>query len=1085
MFQNSLKHSKSTGDIRNQKLVSNQSDPIYEIIDNRLKSQNGDIQKNCLLQLEDQKVNHSQLANKHFRVLSSQIFQSLFDDIFDDDQEPIDQVESGDYPRVVEATNQDYQNPEFQDIQLEPSLINESRLFIALSLQIVCVILTVKYNLLDTINMEQRDFFISSDIRTKIYDTEQAIEKEVYKNITSVYDQYLSVQQQLKEGQSMPTILEDLENKQGYDLSQFKRILSDSLGDSVSVKDKSIVSSKYSVQVFYKCKTDCQTVFTPKNILKSLEFEEKLSSSNEWNKVCYNADSNSQICPDSSLKSIFAGNSYIKQNLTQEKINAYLQIKSQDLNWLRTNRDIMQKDFSGNSTQSIIFSSIFYAGEPNSNLPFINKEDIREAHSNMLAFGEYAFNIARNYQTDDLEVIAISLEIGQQKLLDKIKADMKLCFICFAVIWLYVALNLKSLFLSTVVMINIGIGADNSFLYHETWIKSKKLSTDISKRVAITFQKGSKAIIATSITNLVAFIGTCTSSIMPISGFGIFSIIVVPFCYFMIIFVLPSQYVLYEKHIKQISPLSWLRRKLFRISSKQLENNTIIKTQELETNLQAFDLEDFEEEKSNQFEINKEKLTESQKELSFKKINEDEGRISLESIYRGRFLIISLTSVIIGLSIWRASMIQSISYNEKFLSGKDLLQKALDYRNNLLYSNQKIQIYFNFGINKELIKNDKVSKWDTRYQGELKYNYDFDISNEKSQLALYNFCLNLRNSRYALIDQITGKPDLSCFILDFHNYLMKKELQFPVAKNNFMKSLLKWLISDPLAQNHLKNLEIGIDQKLSKINYVKVRITSMGGTNDNYDKKYPIYQDWQGVADQFNLNSPIQVKGVFQSAYDNWAWIITEKAFFQNAFQGLLISLAFAFVVIIVATQNIIVTLLAVITISCVLSSVIGMIQLIGWKIGISESLAMDFFVGFSVDYIVHVAMAYSECREITTRRDKMNHAFSNIGLAVFSGAITTIISAIFLLFTSIFVLKKFGLLIIITILLSIFYSLTFLPACLYIIGPEKDQGDMKILIKRLYRYLLYKVIRKIPKQSNNKEMYNASDLEEIKVNTN
>lgn len=72
-------------------------------------------------------------------------------------------------------------------------------------------------------------------------------------------------------------------------------------------------------------------------------------------------------------------------------------------------------------------------------------------------------------------------------------------------------------------------------------------------------------------------------------------------------------------------------------------------------------------------------------------------------------------------------------------------------------------------------------------------------------------------------------------------------------------------------------------------------------------------------------------------------------------------SLAFAFAVILVSTLNIVVTIYAVFSIACVLCSVIGLIQLIGWKIGVSESLAMDFFVGFSVDYIVHVSMAYEE----------------------------------------------------------------------------------------------------------------------------
>lgn len=71
--------------------------------------------------------------------------------------------------------------------------------------------------------------------------------------------------------------------------------------------------------------------------------------------------------------------------------------------------------------------------------------------------------------------------------------------------------------------------------------------------------------------------------------------------------------------------------------------------------------------------------------------------------------------------------------------------------------------------------------------------------------------------------------------------------------------------------------------------------------------------------------------------------------------------MGFASIVLLIATHNIFVTIYSVITIACIISSVIGIIHLIGWRLGVSESLATDFFVGFSVDYVVHVAHQYIE----------------------------------------------------------------------------------------------------------------------------
>ena len=73
----------------------------------------------------------------------------------------------------------------------------------------------------------------------------------------------------------------------------------------------------------------------------------------------------------------------------------------------------------------------------------------------------------------------------------------------------------------------------------------------------------------------------------------------------------------------------------------------------------------------------------------------------------------------------------------------------------------------------------------------------------------------------------------------------------------------------------------------------------------------------------------------------------------------MVLCLAFAFGVLIIATSNIFTAMYSVITIGAVLTSVCGFIYCIGWKLGIGESLGLDLFVGFSVDYVVHVAHCY------------------------------------------------------------------------------------------------------------------------------
>ena len=118
---------------------------------------------------------------------------------------------------------------------------------------------------------------------------------------------------------------------------------------------------------------------------------------------------------------------------------------------------------------------------------------------------------------------------------------------------------------------------------------------------------------------------------------------------------------------------------------------------------------------------------------------------------------------------------------------------------------------------------------------------------------------------------------------------------------------------------------------------------------------------------------------------------------FSNTIQGIILCIVFAFCVLLIMTHNVIVASINVIAIGGVLLTVIGMIYMVGWDLGTTESFGIDLFIGFSVDYIVHVGHCYVESI-YDTRKSRMDHAYKNIGAAVLSGAMTTSISGFFMI---------------------------------------------------------------------------------------
>ena len=157
-----------------------------------------------------------------------------------------------------------------------------------------------------------------------------------------------------------------------------------------------------------------------------------------------------------------------------------------------------------------------------------------------------------------------------------------------------------------------------------------------------------------------------------------------------------------------------------------------------------------------------------------------------------------------------------------------------------------------------------------------------------------------------------------------------------------------------------------------------------------------------------------------------------------------MIGLVSSFAVLVMATTNIIVGALASLTISLITCCVLGTITIIGWKLGVLESLNLTLVVGLAVDYVVHLAEGYMHL-EGEDRLTKVHYTLSNVGISVLSGACSTLGASVFMLAAKIVFFFQFGIFIFCTILLSIFFSLLFFTTVLALIGPqENEKGSIK-----------------------------------------
>lgn len=123
--------------------------------------------------------------------------------------------------------------------------------------------------------------------------------------------------------------------------------------------------------------------------------------------------------------------------------------------------------------------------------------------------------------------------------------------------------------------------------------------------------------------------------------------------------------------------------------------------------------------------------------------------------------------------------------------------------------------------------------------------------------------------------------------------------------------------------------------------------------------------------------------------------------------------------------MNYLVSTYAMICCCLVVMSVLGLMSLLGWKLGISESLAIVILIGFSIDYVVHLAAHYVGSPH-EKRYERMKYAYKEMGVSIFAGAITTAGSGMFLCMSTTLIFFKFGIIITSTIVFALYYSLIF-----------------------------------------------------------
>ncbi len=264
---------------------------------------------------------------------------------------------------------------------------------------------------------------------------------------------------------------------------------------------------------------------------------------------------------------------------------------------------------------------------------------------------------------------------------------------------------------------------------------------------------------------------------------------------------------------------------------------------------------------------------------------------------------------------------------------------------------------------------------------------------------------------------------------------------------------LKRFHADP-ANFQFEKLVGLIDDQLK---FATVRFTSSLVLLEPSTVSEEVYDTAERLVGDVRADMPGPLKAVMQSAHFTWGWMRTELALVSNMFTGLAISFPVAFLVLLIATRNYILSMLACVSIGCIVTSVLGLVRYAyGWDLGVAESIAAVIVVGFSVDYTVHLAHMYEE-GPLPDRDSRFRHAAVKMGVTVIGGAFTTFGAGAFMFACIMTFFTKMAVLICFTIVFSLMYSLLFFMGILAVAGPQGHTGSVMPAVNFVRNLLLCK----------------------------
>jgi len=601
------------------------------------------------------------------------------------------------------------------------------------------------------------------------------------------------------------------------------------------------------------------------------------------------------------------------------------------------------------------------------------------------------------------------------------------------------------------VFLILGVGADGVFVFVDAWKQSSnawktvlgiQIQTDAEKlnrygtgnshneiliaRLSYTYSRAVSAIFNTAVTTFGAFFATGVSPVAPVAAFGYYAGIAMMVNFLWAVVLYPSVITVHEKYFNKKPFLCACVR--IRIEKVTPDGNTGIgKEVQDESNIftKAF----------------------------IPLVEKTSGNIKVFAVS-----CITLLGAIAILMGYFAIQLETPAENDESFS-KNHMYTGFDdaYSKNYIAgadANSFMIVEYSFGI-EGMDRNGYKTFDPSGYRGIGILQDNFELASEISQQYLLDVCQGLENFPCVAQgeteklegcsgDYLVPAATVQCFLKDFHSwhnasYGSLETVALKLGDEN--KTL--W------TQRLFEFAEVYVEYQPSigfiddELRFVSIKFRTSLKAFSPAQVKGPVIDILVDHLETLQENAPPGLESIGQTSFD-MRWIHTELGLVTGMFQGVAISFGIAYIVLLLATGNLIISALALLSILGIILTVLGTVYLLGWALGIGEAIAAVMVIGLSVDYVIHLGHMYVVAGEegIESRQGRFRFSATKMGPTIIAGSVTTGGSALTMFLCQLAFFTKMATLIVMTIASSIAFSLFFFLPMLLLLGPEKNYAQ-------------------------------------------